>query len=70
MMDMIRHGYAKDRLRSKLHNFRETFFSNSPIEPTINRVHGPVVHDKYWRLVTEGIWRCIEGEAQAQTIES
>ena len=26
MTDMIRHGYAKDRLRSKLQNFRKTFF--------------------------------------------
>ena len=36
MIDMIRHGYAKDRLRSKLQNFRKTFFENSPIKPTIS----------------------------------
>ena len=53
-MEMIRYGYAMERLRSKLHNFRETFFKNSPIKPTINtnRVHGPVVRDKIggWSL--------------------
>ena len=65
MTGMNRHGYAKERLRIKLQNFRKTFFNNSPIKPTIKRVHDPVVRDKYWWLVTEGVWRCIEGEGQA-----
>ena len=30
------------------------FFLNSPIKPTIKRVHDPGVRDKYWWLVTEG----------------
>ena len=29
------------------------------------RVHDQVVHDKYWWLVTGGVWRCIEGDGQA-----
>ena len=29
------------------------------------RVHDPVVRDKYWWLVTEGVWRCIKGEGHA-----
>ena len=37
MTDMIRHGYAKERLRSKLQNFRKTFSKNTPIESTIKR---------------------------------
>ena len=65
MTDMIRHGYAKERLRSNLHNSRKTFFKTSPIKPTIKRVHDPVVRDKYWWLVTEGVWKCIEGEGKA-----
>ena len=28
MTDIVRHGYAKERLRSKLQNFRKTFFLN------------------------------------------
>ena len=31
----------------------------------MNRVHDPVVRDKYWWLVTEEVWRCIEGKGQA-----
>ena len=52
--DMTRHGYAKDRLRSKLHNLRKTLFKKSPIEPTTNGVHGPVVRYKYWSLIGYG----------------
>ena len=48
MTDMIRHDYAKERLRSKLHNFRKTFFKQSSIKPTIKRVHDPGVREKYW----------------------
>ena len=67
MMDMIRHIYAKDRVRRQLSNFRKIYFYNSPMEPTIDRyrVHDPVLRDKYWWLVTEGVWRCIEEEGQA-----
>ena len=65
MTDMVRHGYAKERLRSKLHNFRKTFFKNSPTKPTFKRVHDPVVREKYWWLVTEGVWKCIKKEDQA-----
>ena len=65
MTDLIRHGYAKERLQNKLHNSRKTFFKNSPIKPTNKRVHDPVVREKYWWLVTEGVWKCIEREGQA-----
>ena len=41
------------------------FFKNSPMKPNIKRVHDPVVRNKYWWLVTEGVWRCIEAEGQA-----
>ena len=33
------------------------------MKPTINRY--PVECYKYWWLVSEGVWRCIEGEGQA-----
>ena len=65
MTDMIRHGYAKERLRSKPQYFRKIFSKNSPMKPTIKRGHESVVRDKYWWLVTEGVRRCIEGEGQA-----
>ena len=50
----------KERLRSKLQ-----ISANSPMKPTVKRVHDPVVCEKYWWLVTEGVWKCIEREGQA-----
>ena len=67
-MDMIRHGYyAKDRVRRQVQNFRKIYFQNSPMKPTIirYRVLDLVARDKYWWLVNDEIWRCIEREGQA-----
>ena len=55
MMDMIRHDYAKDRVRRNLLNFRKILSKTSPTLPTVNIVHDPVVRDKYRWLVTERV---------------
>ena len=59
MKDMIKNKYNREKLRNKLHNFKNSFFEKSPIAGTIRDVKNPSVRDKYWRTVEMEVWNHI-----------